>query len=209
VTPRREDAFVPRDVHDDVEILEVVGLDEEGREPEPEAGGEADVEVLFEEAPRPGPVPPPRAVDEPSHHDRYLRLRADFENLKRRAEQERAEHTRRANETLVSRLLPVLDNVERALAASVKAAPTAMRDGLALIQRQLMDELGREGLRPVEAVGRLFDPHLHDAVATAQGSGLPPHTVVEELQRGYFFRDRLLRPALVRVQVDAAEGEES
>jgi molecular chaperone GrpE (heat shock protein) len=191
---------------DEVEILEVVGLDEGTPAPRAE-----EIEVQFEddgsgagEPARPA-APPPRS-GEVLERERYLRLYADFENLKKRVERERIEHRLRATESLLTRLLPVLDNFERALAA--RGGEDGLRSGVQMIYRQLFDELRREGLRPVEALGQLFDPTLHEAVATTSDSGLPAHTVVGELQRGYFFGDRLLRPSLVRVQTDegAAEG---
>ena len=185
---------------DEIEILEVVGLDEETP-----AAEEVEVEVEFDDDG--GLIPePPRAAAaaaagaDADQRERYLRLYADFENLKKRVERERVEHRLRATESLLGRLLPVLDNFERALAA--KAGEDGLRSGVQMIYRQLFDELRREGLRPVEALGQAFDPTVHEAVATTSDSGLPAHTVVGELQRGYFFGDRLLRPSLVRVQTD-------
>ena len=187
---------------DEVEILEVVGLDEETPAAE-------EVEVEFDDDGGLIPEPPRAAVAAPTGADadqreRYLRLYADFENLKKRVERERVEHRLRATESLLGRLLPVLDNFERALAA--RAGEDGLRSGVQMIYRQLFDELRREGLRPVEALGQAFDPTVHEAVATTSDSGLAPHTVVGELQRGYFFGDRLLRPALVRVQTDDGEA---
>ena len=184
---------------DDVEILEVVGVDEEAQEAE-----EVEIEVEFVEeegaGPQRGRTAAPAGSDE---RERYLRLYADFENLKKRVERERIEHRLRATESLLARLLPVLDNFERALAA--RAGEEGLRSGVQMIYRQLFDELRREGLRPVEALGQIFDPAVHEAVATTGDSGMPSHTVVGELQRGYFFGDRLLRPSLVRVQTDDGE----
>jgi molecular chaperone GrpE len=103
-------------------------------------------------------------------------------------------------------LLPVLDNFERALSTARQAGVDGqLHDGVALIFRQLLDELRREGLEAVDTVGEPFDPAVHEAVATAEDTGLPPHTIVEELQRGYLLQGRLLRPALVRVAL--APGE--
>jgi molecular chaperone GrpE len=79
-------------------------------------------------------------------------------------------------------------------------------EGLALIQRQLAAELEAEGLRPMESVGELFDPERHEAVATDPEAPVPPHTVTQVFQRGYFLHDRVLRPAMVRVRVDESEG---
>ena len=185
---------------DEIEILEVVGVDEN-----PQAPPAEEIEVSFEDDGSVAPEPPSLAggaqrTVETQERERYLRLYADFENLKKRVERERIEHRLRATESLLARLLPVLDNFERALAA--RGGEESLRSGVQMIYRQLFDELRREGLRPVEALGQAFDPTVHEAVATTSDSGLPAHTVVGELQRGYFFGDRLLRPSLVRVQTD-------
>lgn len=196
---------------DDIEILEVVGVDEDVAPPS--AGGEdgADdgtVEIVFEEealSPR-APALPPDGVERRSDaatRERFLRLQADFENLKKRIERERDDHYRHATGSLVSRLLPVLDNFERALVAARGSGDReALRAGIEMIYRQFLDELRREGLRDIEALGLAFDPEVHEAVATDVGSPLPPNTCVEEMQRGYYFHDRVLRPALVRVSVE-------
>ena len=180
---------------EEIEILEVVGLDED----QPAAPAD-EIEVSFDDDGRARAQPASPKTTEAVERERYLRLYADFENLKKRVERERIEHRLRATESLLARLLPVLDNFERALAA--RGGEESLRSGVQMIYRQLFDELRREGLRPVEALGQTFDPTIHEAVATAADSGLPPHTVVGELQRGYFFGDRLLRPSLVRVQTD-------
>ena len=184
-----------RDEEEEIEILEVVGLDED----QPAAPAD-EIEVSFDDDGRARAQPASPKTTEAVERERYLRLYADFENLKKRVERERIEHRLRATESLLARLLPVLDNFERALAA--RGGEDGLRSGVQMIYRQLFDELRREGLRPVEALGQTFDPTIHEAVATAADSGLPPHTVVGELQRGYFFGDRLLRPSLVRVQTD-------
>jgi molecular chaperone GrpE len=130
-------------------------------------------------------------------------LQADFENLKKRTERERRGYTQRATVTVVARLLPVLDNFERAL--TISAEPTdgeAMRDGVVLIFRQLLEELRREGLEAIEAVGQSFDPEIHEAVETDTTSGRPSNIVTEEFLRGYRLKGDLLRPALVKVSID-------
>ncbi len=176
----------------DVEIVEVVGMDDDALSPTATGDG---VDPSSDAR---------RARDEAE--DRLLRLRADFDNFRKRTERERAEINRYATASLVERLLPVLDNLERAL-SSVRPGVSAdsLAEGVALTQRQLVEELRREGLRPVETVGRQFDPAVHEAVAAETGAEAPPNTVVQELQRGYYFGDRLLRPAMVRVTVDAPD----
>ena len=197
------------DEQEEVEIIEVVGLDGDGTPRTDE------IEVTFEDEQAAAPVAAPRVADapaagleEPGAHERLLRLRADFENLKKRIERERDDYYRHATASLVARLLPVLDNFERAMDSARRTADAgAVLEGVTLIHRQLLEELRREGLRAVEALGRPFDPAVHEAVATDSSSRLPANTIVEEMQRGYFFEDRLLRPALVRVAVSETPDE--
>lgn len=208
------------DPSDDIEILEVVGLDEDGA-PVEEAVDEDDVEIVFEDAP-PKPkskaTAPVRPPEDEVLRERLVRLQADFENFKKRIDRERSDYFHHATSGLVARLLPVLDNFERALAAARGAAgPPAhpLLEGIVLIQRQLLEELSREGLHPMDSIGSAFDPEMHEAVATDTTSGAAPNTVTAVLQRGYFFHDRVLRAALVRVCVEGgaaatpSEREES
>lgn len=197
------------DVADDIEILEVVGIDEDGL---PLAEGDPDdVEVVFEDgAPAEESVAASAAstptVEDAKLHDRLMRLQADFENFKKRIDRERLDHFRYATAALVGRILPVLDNFERAMASARNGtADGALLEGVALIQRQLVQELEAEGLRAMESVGEPFDPALHEAVATDSDSPMPPHTVTQVFQRGYFLHERVIRPAMVRVRVDASE----
>jgi molecular chaperone GrpE len=189
---------------DDIEILEVIGLDED--DVPVKAEDEDDVEVVFEDAvSKPMPSPPRVSVEDVHLKERLLRLQADFDNFKKRIDRERGDYARQANAGLVARLLPVLDNFERALAASRGRGdvPDPLTAGVVLIQRQLLEELSREGLRAMDSVGSAFDPEMHEAVATETDPATPPHTVTAVLQRGYFFHDRVLRAALVRVSVEA------
>lgn len=187
----------------DVERL----LSEEGAA-EPE-GVEIDGwDAVDEEAAPPDAEPvasgPADAGAQAEMQERHLRLRADFENFRRRAEREAAELRERAAEDLLRELLPIVDDIDRALGAG--AGEGALREGLALIRRQLGAVLARAGLDPVEAVGERFDPNLHEAVARQETADLPPDVIVEEMRRGYRFRGRLLRPSLVKVTVAPAAG---
>jgi len=138
-----------------------------------------------------------------SESDALLRLRADYDNLRKRIDRERQEFERRANSELVARLLPILDNFELALGMDVQTdAERAFREGFVLIYKQLTDDLRRQGLRAVGSVGQPFDPQVHDAVVTEESVDRPPNTVIEELRRGYMFREQLLRPAMVKVSTD-------
>jgi molecular chaperone GrpE len=136
-------------------------------------------------------------------HDLWVRARADFENLRKRVEREREEERSQAGAAIVRDLLPVLDNLDRALENAPEANP--FRDGVALIQRQLRDALARAGLEPIEAVGESFDPIYHEAVVTERTNRFEPNRVLEEIRKGYQFRGRVLRPALVKVAVRPAE----
>ncbi len=186
---------------DDIEIIEVVGM-EEGRAVRAETD---EVVVSFDEDAATSPEARSavaRRRDDDAQ-ERLMRLRADFENLRKRIERERDEYYRHATASLVARLLPVIDNFERAMASMRQSGDSdSLMEGVALIHRQLLEELRREGLRPVDSVGRPFDPSVHEAVCTEASSKLPTNVVVEELQRGYYFEDRLLRPAMVRVSTD-------
>ncbi len=190
-------------VDDEIEILEVVGLDERVRTAGPGRASGAPAEVVVDLDPQ-----TPRAADPGATEmrERLLRLSADFDNYRRRVEREREAHERQAAAGLISRLLPVLDNFERALAREPGQANDRLFEGVALIFRQLLEELRQEGLVAVDSVGEPFDPALHEAVATTVEQALPPNVVVEELQRGYRLHSRLLRPALVRVTVGPSDA---
>lgn len=144
--------------------------------------------------------------------DQFLRLQADFDNFRKRTQRERAEWQERGMEELIRQLLPVVDNLERAL-ASVPAdgltpgsAAQGLVAGVRMVYDQLRSVLEQAGLQPVEAVGQAFDPRYHEAIERVSAPGYEPDTVVEELQRGYLFRSKLIRPSLVRV-AQAGDGQ--
>jgi len=134
-------------------------------------------------------------------HDRRLRAAADLENVKKRAVRERDEVLRYGIERLVKEILPVLDGLDRALAAAPKEDPLA--SGVEMTRRMLEDALGRFGVKPFSARGQPFDPRVHEALMTVATAEHAPNTVVEEQQRGYFLHDRLIRPAAVVVSAAA------
>jgi molecular chaperone GrpE len=131
-----------------------------------------------------------------------VRLQADFANYRKRVEKERHADRHRGVELLVEHLLPVLDAFDRALAGRDDAASTEYRQGFELIRRQLWDTLSKQGLRRIDAVGKEFDPHLHHAIERVETPEHADGTVVGELQPGYLFHDRVLRPAMVRVAAE-------
>jgi molecular chaperone GrpE len=147
-----------------------------------------DAEQAREETPAPAP------------DDAYLRLAADFDNYRKRVARDYAEVTARANERLVKELLPVLDDLGRALVAADEHEEAKLAEGVQLVHRQLSSLLEREGLAEIETNGR-FDPHVHEALLS-QPSDQEEGTVLQVVQKGYRLGDRVLRPA--RVVVAAA-----
>lgn len=137
-------------------------------------------------------------------HERFLRLRADFENFRKRAERDREERVRRGVAESLRELLPVADNLARA--ATAQGSLDDVRLGVEMVSRQLAEALRRQGVEAIEAVGRPFDPQLHEAVAREESAGIDVPTVVAELQKGYVHGERLLRPAMVRVAMPAASA---
>ncbi len=132
-------------------------------------------------------------------HERLLRAAADHENYKKRAQKERDEVQRFGTERLVKDLIPVLDNLERALAAAPDGDPLA--GGVRLVLRGFEETLGRYGVESFSALGQPFDPRLHEALLQVPTSDQPPGTVVLEHGRGYLLNERLVRPAMVGVAV--------
>jgi molecular chaperone GrpE len=139
------------------------------------------------------------------HLDRLLRQAAEFDNYRKRVERERRELSEFAAADLIKDLVPLVDDLERALAAAPPASPAVerYRAGVELIHRQLLELLRKRGVRPIEALGADFNPHLHQAVSQEASPGHREGEVIEELRRGYKLGDRLLRPSMVKV----ASGE--
>jgi molecular chaperone GrpE len=129
--------------------------------------------------------------------DRLARAQAEFENARRRAAKEQQDFRDFATVDAIKSLLPVIDSFERALQAKSEAGD--FRTGVELIYKQLQDVLAKMGVRPIAAKGEQFDPHVHEAIEMVETQDAADHEVLEEWQRGYKFKDRLLRPAMVRV----------
>lgn len=129
--------------------------------------------------------------------DRLARMQAEFENARRRAAKEQQDFRDLSTVETIKSLLPVVDNFERALQA--KSEPGDFRKGVGLIYKQLQDYLGKLGVQPITAKGQQFDPHVHEAIEVVETPDAADHEVVEEWQRGYKLKDRLLRPAMVKV----------
>jgi molecular chaperone GrpE len=143
--------------------------------------------------------------------DRHLRLAADFDNFKKRARQEQVETIQHASAELIGRLLPALDDLHKALENKPLGTDESWLKGVELSVRKLEEALGAHGLEPIEAVGARFDPKLHEAIGHEESSEHPEDTVVSELRRGYRIRDRVVRPALVKVSrlptMPSAQGD--
>ena len=133
----------------------------------------------------------------------YRRLRADFDNYKRRTRQEMLQAADNGKEELLLQLLPVLDNLERALTAT--GEPDKWRSGVEMIFRQFLEILLAAGLKPIPAVGEMFDPNLHEALLR-EPSEQPENTILEEIKKGYLFGEKAIRPSLVKVAA-ASESE--
>ena len=156
----------------------------------------ADPAAAADPAPAPGD---PAGTDE-----RYLRLAADFENFRRRKNQELVDRSRYASEEAARALLPVLDNLERALGHAADATREDLINGLELVVRSFENALASLGVTPIEAVGQPFDPAVHEALGGEESDAVDVDTVDAELQRGWRLHDRVLRPSLVRVAHPAA-----
>ena len=138
--------------------------------------------------------------------DLALRSQADFENYKKRSAREKEEAIKYANKSLLERLVGIIDNFELGLAAAKdQGADSPIYSGMVLVQKQLNDLLAENGLQPIEAEGKTFDPNLHEAIAHEPSNEYPEEIVVRQARRGYRFNDRLLRPAKVIVSSGPAK----
>jgi len=139
------------------------------------------------------------AQEQAEIYDQLLRLRAEFDNFRKRAQRERAELAEYASMEAVRAIIPVLDDFERAL--KVQVADEEYAKGMELIYQRLLGILEKAGLEPLESEGQQFDPEFHQAVDTEKTDKAEDHTILLEHQRGYTFKGKLLRPAMVRVAV--------
>ncbi|MFC7393295.1 nucleotide exchange factor GrpE [Scopulibacillus cellulosilyticus] len=132
--------------------------------------------------------------------NRLLRVQADYENYKRRTNEEKIKERKFRAQSLVEEILPVLDNFKRALDVQIESEEAkSLKQGMDMVYRQLTDAMEKEGVKEIEAVGKPFDPHLHQAVMQVENDEYEPNTVVEVLQAGYSLNDRVVRPAMVKV----------
>lgn len=132
-------------------------------------------------------------------NDRYMRARADFENLKKRVERDRLEERARISADILGEILPAIDNMDRALSQSGEEA--SLREGVTLIRRQLDEALKKLGLEPIDCLGEQFDPVYHEAMTAEPKEGFAPNTIIEEIRKGYTLGGRVIRPSLVKVVI--------
>jgi molecular chaperone GrpE len=143
------------------------------------------------------------------NHDRMLRVAAEFENYKKRAAREMNDFRKFANENFVKAMLPVIDNLDRAIESSSddKNANTSVVEGVNMTLKEILKVFEEFSVKPFESLGKTFDPSLHQAVMQQEAETYPENTVLKELQKGYMIHDRLLRPAMVVVSKKKAEPE--
>ena len=180
----------------------------EARSPQEEPAvenGETSVEDApepdLEELPREALLEKVQAVQEAAdqNYDQYVRCQAEIENLKKRFARDKESLIRYANETLVRQLLPIVDSLQEALKHGDDHSIAALREGVELTLKGLLDALRKAGVEEVQALGERFDPNYHEAVSVLSRADCEPGVVLEELQTGYLLHDRLVRPAMVVV----------
>jgi molecular chaperone GrpE len=140
--------------------------------------------------------------------DKYLRERADLENYRRRVQKEKEDLMKYGNECLLTEILPVLDNMERALDHASEESLSAIIEGVNLTRSMLLSVLKKFGVEPIESKGATFDSAFHQAMCQVESNDVAPNCVIEEYQKGYLLNDRLLRPAMVSVATAAKNGNE-
>jgi len=145
------------------------------------------------------------------NYDRFLRISAEFENYKKRSVREINEFRKYANESLIKEILSVADNLERALdsSRSDKQADTGLVEGVDMTLKEILNIFEKFSVKPVESLGKLFDPAFHQAVMQEETDSYPGNTVINEIQKGYMMHDRLIRPAMVVVSTSKVKtGDE-
>jgi molecular chaperone GrpE len=160
----------------------------------------------------PGPLTPPQieqlkeqAAKAEEYRERMMREAADFENYRKRATRERQDAVTFANENLLQKLIPTLDTFEMALAATApEGAAQSLQAGVLMVYNQLKSTLADAGLEEIDARGKIFDPNLHEAVSQQESAEVPEGKVIQQIRKGYKFRNRLVRPAGVIVAKNPA-----
>ncbi len=182
--------------------------DEEEPQETTAEGGDPEEDVVAEEEASEDPLEK-MTKDKEALEDNLLRLRADFENYKKRVARDRKELIQHGNEALLKDLLPTVDNVERILTYGPQEGNwKSFQEGIELVLSEIHKTFSQYGVQPIEALDKEFDPGLHEAMQRLETDDTPADTVVEVFQKGYTFRDRLLRPSLVSVAAPLPKKEE-
>lgn len=193
--PEKKDLETDGDNVCEDEIPDGTPYDESGK-PDEESGEEPDeLQVARKEA--------------EEAYDRFLRLSAEFDNYKKRVARETAEFKKFANETLVREILPIIDNLERAIESSGadSEAKNGLVEGVDMTLKEMLKVFHKFNVKPIESIGESFDPSFHQAVMQEETEDHPENTVIKELQKGYIMHDRLVRPAMVIVSSAKPENE--
>lgn len=132
-------------------------------------------------------------------YQKTLRLQAEFDNFKKRSQKEKEADRKYKAQDIATELLPAMDNFERALQVEVTDATSSLIEGITMVHRQLVDALKSQGVEAIESVGKTFDPNIHHAVMQIEDDEMESNIVVEEMQKGYMLKDRVIRPAMVKV----------
>ncbi|MSO22929.1 MAG: nucleotide exchange factor GrpE [Acidobacteria bacterium] len=140
-------------------------------------------------------------------YDRFLRKQAEFDNFRKRTEREKIESYDFAVAGFILGLLPALDGLERGLSVTAGETVESYKKGIELVLKQLRDQMASAGVQPISATGKMFDPNFHQAVMREESTVLQENEIIEEMQRGYTFKDRLLRPSMVKVAVASAQSQ--
>jgi len=175
----------------DADVIEIIDSDE-NVDNEQEELTEGGVEALRKEMEE-------LKQEKEAAQERMLRIQAEFDNFKKRTQKERQNERKYKSQDLVNELLPVLDNFERALEVEVVEEAKSIVEGISMVYRQLKDALESENVEVIDTVGEEFDPNLHHAVMQVEEEESESNIVLEELQKGYILNDRVIRPAMVKV----------
>jgi len=196
---RRDEALKNQKLSEDEDIMEGKGLESEKSIMDEGSLDDEDMTPLEKNLTLEAELVKAKTKAE-DYYGQLQRLQADFDNFRKRTQKEKAELIKYASERLVGELLPVLDNFDRAVsAAKVNPDFTSFSQGVEMILRQMQTALSKEGLKAMDTVGQPFDPNLHEAVLRVASDEHPENTVVEELQKGYYLKEKVLRPCMVKV----------
>ncbi|WP_368652129.1 nucleotide exchange factor GrpE [Ornithinibacillus sp. 4-3] len=163
-----------------------------------EVDEDAEVTIIEESQPEQAELEKLRTEQEETLN-RYLRLQAEYDNFKKRTQKERVAERKYKSQDLASDLLPVLDNFERALQVETNESNQGIIEGIQMVYNQLTEALASHGIQQIETIGQPFDPNLHHAIMQVEDEEKESNEILEELQKGYLIHDRVIRPAMVKV----------